>query len=73
MNYLLIHRTSNLILKALETDRPVFPNDQYKPISVSELVMDKYHALLSKHSNGTCVDAGEFALISPSFLEALKG
>lgn len=72
MNYLLIHRASNLIVSALTTDKPVHPNPKFKVVPVSDLVLDKYYATEAKHKGSTLVDAGEFALISQSFLEALK-
>jgi hypothetical protein len=71
-NYLLIHKASNLIIDAFEASRSEQFDNQYRLIAVSELVLDKYYATLVKHRDGTCVDAGEFALVSPSFLEALK-
>lgn len=71
-NYLLIHKASNLIVNSFEAGKPEQPGNHYKLIPVSNLVLDKYYITLTKHQDGTCVDAGEFALISPSFLEALK-
>lgn len=71
-NWLVIHRQSNLIVNCFEGCKPERIADQHKLIEVSELVMNKYFAKLAKHKEGSCVDAGEFALISPSFLEALK-
>ncbi|WP_156343183.1 hypothetical protein [Pseudomonas sp. NBRC 111134] len=69
--YFLIHRTSNLIANAFEAFEPEQPSSLYRLISVSDLVLGKYYATLAKHTEGTCVDAGEFALVSPSFKEAL--
>ena len=71
-NYLLVHKASNLIVNSFEADKPEQPGNQYKLIPASNFVLDKYYATLAKHQDGTCVDAGEFASISPSFLEALK-
>ncbi|KIY38157.1 hypothetical protein TZ03_24220 [Pseudomonas sp. 10-1B] len=71
-NYLLIHRASNLIVDYFEAGKPDQPSDQYKLVPISDLVLDKYYAALARHKDGTCVDAGEFALVSPSFLDALK-
>lgn len=71
-NYLLVHKASNLIISSFEADKPVQHCNQYKLIPVSNFVLDKYYAILAKYQDGTCVDAGEFAFISPSFLEALK-
>lgn len=71
-NYLLIHKASNLIVNSFEADKPEKHGNQYKFIPVSNFALDKYYAILAKHQDGTCVDAGEFSLVSPSFLEALK-
>lgn len=71
-NYLLIHKAFNLIVSSFEADKPEQPSNQYKLIPVSNFVVDKYYATLAKHQDGTCVDAGEFTLVSPSFFEALN-
>ncbi|MNO51152.1 hypothetical protein D3C76_415430 [compost metagenome] len=71
-NWLVIHRQSNLIVNVFEGCKPERIADQHKLIEVSELVLNKYFETLAKHKDGTCVDAGEFSLISPSFKEALQ-
>ncbi|WP_028699165.1 hypothetical protein [Pseudomonas monteilii] len=71
-SYLLLHKVSNLIVKDFQSSQRLSVPEEYKLIQVSETVLEKYHNTLEKHSNGTCVDAGEFAILSPSFLESLK-
>ncbi len=71
-NWLVIHRQSNLIVNCFEDCKPERIAAQHKLIEVSEFVLNKYFATLAKHTDGSCVDSGEFALISPSFLEALN-
>lgn len=71
-NFLIIHKQSNLIVNCFENEKPQTIAPQHRLIPVSDRVLEKYFATLAKHTNGSCVDAGEFALISPSFLEALK-
>jgi len=61
-----------LIVNAFEAFEPDQPGSQYRLIPVSDLVLEKYHAVLARHKDGTCVDVGEFALLSPSFREALR-
>lgn len=71
-NFLVIHRASNLIVNCFENEKPERIAPQHKLIAASDFVLERYFAVLAKHKDGTCVDAGEFALISPSFKEALQ-
>lgn len=71
-NFLVIHRPSNLIVNVFEEDKPDKIAEHHVLIPVSRLVLERYWSLLHKHRDGTCVDAGEFAMKSPAFLEALK-
>lgn len=71
-NFLIIHKQSNLIVNCFENEKPQTIAPQHRLIPVSDRVLDKYFATLAKHTDGSCVDAGEFALISPSFKEALQ-
>jgi len=68
-----------LIVRTFESEAPhsAYLSPAYKLIPVGEAVLEKYYTILGKHmkafnGNGTCVDAGEFALISPSFMESLR-
>lgn len=73
MNYLVIHKSSNLITGAITTSFKPKNSTTHKLIKVSDTVLDKYYALKDKLSPSQCVDAGELAKLSPSFYEALGG
>lgn len=71
-NFLIIHKQSNLIVNCFENEKPERIAPHHRLIPVSDRVLEKYFAVLAKHRDGTCIHVGEFALVSPSFLEALN-
>lgn len=73
MNYLVVHKSSNLITGAITTSFKPKSSTTHKLIKVSDAVLDKYYVLKDKLSPSQCVDAGELAKLSPSFYEALGG
>lgn len=70
MNYLIIHKQSNLILKAVCSSFDIKEDATFKAIEVSRLMLDKYYKLLAR-KHGCQVDAGEMANVSPAFKELL--
>ena len=73
MNYLIIHKSSNLITGAITTSFKPKNSTTHKLIKVSDAVLDKYYALKDKLPPSQCVDTGELVKLSPSFYEALGG
>ena len=72
MNYLIIHRQSNLIINVVSSNGIVGSDATYKAIRVSEKVLDRYYRLKMKpNRKGTLVDVGEMASVSPAFKELL--
>lgn len=70
MNYLIIHKGSNLIIKAVCSSFDIEETDKHKAIKASRLMLDKYYKLLAR-KHGCQVDAGEMANVSPAFKELL--
>jgi hypothetical protein len=72
-NYLAIHIESNLIIKVITSSIQPRLTAKYRAIRVSDAILAKYDKRAGMRSrNGTLVDAGELASVSPAFLELLQ-
>ncbi len=72
-NYIIIDRESNLIVKVICSSIKLRVIAKYRAIRVSDAILAKYHKRAGMRSrNGTLVDAGELASVSPAFLELLQ-
>lgn len=72
MNYLAIHKQSQLIIKAITTSHNPTPDEHHEFHPISATVLDKYYKLNSKaNRQGVLVNVGDLAAVSPSFLESL--
>ena len=72
-NYLAIHIESNLIIKVITSSIQPRLTAKYRAIRVSDAILAKYDKRARlKSRNGTLVDAGELANVSPAFLELLQ-
>lgn len=73
MNYLAVHKQSQLILKAITTSHTPTPDEHHEFYPVSTTVLDKYYRLNSKaNRQGVLVNMGDLAAVSPSFLQSLQ-
>jgi hypothetical protein len=72
-NYIIIDKESNLIVKVICSSIKLRVIAKYRAIRVSEAILAKYEKLARlKSRNGTLVDAGELASVSPAFFELLQ-
>lgn len=72
-NYIIIDKESNLIVKVICSSIKLRVIAKYRAIRVSDAILAKYYKLVRlKSRNGTLVDAGELASISPAFFELLQ-
>lgn len=72
-NYIIIDRGSNLIVRVISSSVKLRVIAKYRAIRVSDAILAKYDKLVRlKSRNGTLVDAGELASISPAFFELLQ-
>lgn len=72
-NYIIIHKASNLIVKLIASSIKLKGSMEFRAIRVSDAMLAKYDKLLKlKSRNGTLVDAGELAAVSPAFFELLQ-
>ncbi|WP_322615700.1 hypothetical protein [Pseudomonas sp. BIC9C] len=72
-NYIVIHKESNLIIKVVSSSIKLRETAKYRAIRVSDAILAKYDKRAGMRSrNGTLVDAGELASVSPAFLELLQ-
>jgi len=72
-NYIVIHKESNLIVKVISSSVELRVIAKYQAIRVSDAILAKYDKRARlKSRNGTLVDAGELASVSPAFLELLQ-
>lgn len=72
-NYIIIHKASNLIVKLIASSIKLKGSMEFRAIRVSDAMLGKYDKLLKLRSrNGTLVDAGELATVSPAFFELLQ-
>ncbi|VVP19511.1 hypothetical protein PS850_03800 [Pseudomonas fluorescens] len=72
-NYIVIDKESNLIIKVITSSTQPGPSTKYRAIRVSAAILAKYDKRARlKSRNGTLVDAGELASVSPAFLELLQ-
>ena len=72
-NYIIIHKASNLIVKLIASSIELKSSMKFRAIRVSDAMLAKYDKLLKlKSRNGTLVDAGELASVSPGFFELLQ-
>jgi len=72
-NYIVIDKASNLIVKVISSSIKLSETTKYRAVRVSDAILAKYdkRARLSSR-NGTLVDAGELASVSPAFFELLQ-
>ena len=67
-----MHKQSQLIQTVVTSSTPP-PENEHSFHEASSTVLDKYYKLLTKaRRNGVCVNVGDLAAVSPSFLESLK-
>jgi len=72
-NYIIIDRGSNLIVRVISSSVKLRVIAKYRAIRVSDAILAKYDKLAGLRSrNGTLVDAGELASVSPAFFELLQ-
>lgn len=72
-NYIVIDKESNLIVKIICSSVEPRLIAKYRAIRVSEAILAKYDKRARlKSRNGTLVDAGELASVSPAFFELLQ-
>ncbi|MNG09634.1 hypothetical protein D3C84_930570 [compost metagenome] len=72
-NYIIIDKESNLIVKVICSSTKLSDTAKYRAIRVSDAILAKYYKRVRlKSRNGTLVDAGELANISPAFFELLQ-
>lgn len=72
-NYIVIDKESNLIIKVVSSSIKLSETTKHRPVRVSDAILAKYYKRASLRSrNGTLVDAGELASVSPAFFELLQ-
>jgi hypothetical protein len=72
-NYIVIHKESNLIIKVIASSIKLRETAKYRMVRVSDAILAKYDKRVRlKSRNGTLVDAGELASVSPAFFELLQ-
>lgn len=72
-NYIVIDKESNLIIKVICSSIKLKETAKYRMVRVSDAILAKYDKLARlKSRNGTLVDAGELASVSPAFFELLQ-
>lgn len=71
MNYLVLHNAASLIVSVIASSKKPTNTATHRFIPVSDRILTKYYRLAAKSRNGTLVDAGELAAVSPAFLELL--
>ncbi len=72
-NYIIIDKASNLIVRIISSSVKLSDTSKYRAIRVSEAILAKYEKRARLRSrNGTLVDAGELASVSPAFFELLQ-
>ncbi len=72
-NYIIIDRGSNLIVRVISSSVKLRVTAKYRAIRVSDAILAKYDKRARlKSRNGTLVDAGELANVSPAFFELLQ-
>lgn len=72
-NYIIIDKESNLIVKVICSSSKLKVIAKFRAIPVSDAILAKYGKRVRLRSrNGTLVDAGELASVSPAFLELLQ-
>jgi predicted transcriptional regulator len=72
-NYIVIDKASNLIVRVISSSIKLSDTTKYRAIRVSDAILAKYYKRVRlKSRNGTLVDAGELASVSPAFYELLQ-
>lgn len=72
-NYIIVDKASNLIVRIISSSVKLSDTAKYRAIRVSEAILAKYEKRARLRSrNGTLVDAGELASMSPAFFELLQ-
>ena len=71
--FIVLHKQSQLIQTVVTSSTPPALDSAYSFHEASSTVLDKYYRLVTKaRRNGVCVNVGDLAAVSPSFLESLK-
>lgn len=70
-NYIVLHNAASLIVSVIASSKKPTNSATHRFIPVSDTILTKYYRLAYKNRNGTLVNAGELAAISPAFLELL--
>lgn len=72
-NYIVIHKESNLIITVIASSIKLRETAKYRMVRVSDAILAKYDKRVRlKSRNGTLIDAGELANVSPAFFELLQ-
>ena len=73
MNYVVIHKQSQLVLKVITSPSPPKPDNDYSFYEASIIVLNHYYRLYNKAlSKGVQVSVGELMASSPSFREQVS-
>jgi uncharacterized protein YbcV (DUF1398 family) len=73
MNYIIVHRESNLITNVVSSSNTLASTKALKVIKAGELTLNHYYRLKAKADiAGVMVDAGDLAKHSPNFKELLQ-
>lgn len=71
-NFIVVHQSSQLILKVITSSKTPTPDDEHAFHAASSIVLDRYYKLATKaRRNGVLVNVGDLANVSPSFLQSL--
>lgn len=71
MNFLVIHRHSNLIAAVVASSTIPRDNDEYRFIEATDAAMTKYRRLQEMAGDNTDVDIGELMKLSPNIYDAI--
>jgi hypothetical protein len=71
MNYLAVHRQSNLVQSVIASTSTPTDTSAVRFIPAPDAVLDKFYRLAQKLTH--LVPVGDLAAVSPYFLEALGG
>ncbi|WP_454252842.1 hypothetical protein [Pseudomonas sp. Marseille-Q7302] len=71
MNYIVIHRQSNLITGIVASSTIPRDTDQYRFIEATDAAITKYRRLQEMAGDNTDIDIGELMKLSPNVFDAL--
>lgn len=73
MNYIVVHKPSQLIQKVITSSTPLTPSNDYSFYDVSIIVLNHFYKLHKKAiAKGIHVSVGELMASSPSFREQVS-